>query len=172
MRSKAKVGGHPIHPMLVPVPIGLFVGALAADAAYQFTANVFFYDLAWWAMAGGIVGALAAAIPGLIDYLTVARLSRARAIATSHLIINLTVVGLYLVNCYVRYGHGALTGTAWGLAFSLEVVSIALLSVSGWLGGEMVYRFGIGIEREAMRISMLDEDRVRLEKADEEHVLR
>lgn len=172
MRSKAKVAGHPIHPMLVPIPIGLFIGALVADVAYQTSGNVFFYDLAWWAMAGGIVGALAAAVPGLIDYLTVARHTRARPTATAHLIINLTVVAFYAVNCAMRVGHGALAGTTWGLAFALDVVAIALLSVSGWLGGEMVFRFGIGIEREAMRISMLDEDRVSLEKADEEHVLR
>lgn len=172
MRSKAHIGGHPIHPMLVTVPIGLFVATLVADVAYQTSGNVFFYDVAWWTMAGGIVGALAAAVPGLLDYFYVAQHTRARATATAHMIINLTVVAVYAASLYLRMDHEALTGTMWGVAFGLEVLSIAALSASGWLGGELVFRFGLGVEREAMRISMLDEDRVGLERADEEHVLR
>lgn len=172
MRSKAKIGGHPIHPMLITVPIGLFIGTLVADVLYQTSGNVFWYDVAWWTMAGGILGALLAAVPGMIDYFGVARHTRARATATAHMVINLTVVALYAISLYLRNDHGALDGAPWAWAFGLDVVSIAMLSASGWLGGELVYRFGIGMEREAMRISMLDEDRVGLERADEEHVLR
>ena len=172
MRSKAQVGGHPLHPVLVTIPIGLFVATIVADAAYQTSGNVFWYDVAWWTMAGGVVGALLAAVPGLIDYVGVARKSRARATATAHMIINLAVVAIYLASLYVRYDHAALAGGAWALAFGLDVLAIAMLSASGWLGGELVYRFGIGFEREAMRISMLDEDRVALERADEDRILR
>lgn len=172
MRSKAKVGGHPIHPMLIPIPIGLFVATLVADVAYQTSGDVFWYDLAWWTMAGGIVGALLAAVPGLIDYFGVARHSRAQATATAHMLINLSVVAVYAASLYLRLDHGALTGTMWAVAFGAQVLAAAALTVSGWLGGDLVYRYGLGMEREAMRISMLDEDRVVLERADEEHVLR
>ena len=172
MRSKAKIAGHPIHPMLIPLPIGLFVGAIVADVLYQTSGNVFWYDVAWWTMAGGVVTALLAAVPGLIDYFAVARRTRARTTATVHMALNLTVVALYAVNLYIRNDHGALAGGTWGLAFGLDILAAGMLSASGWLGGELVYRFGIGFGREAMRISMLDEDRVTLERADEEHQLR
>ena len=172
MRSKARIAGHPIHPMLIPIPIGLFVATLVCDVAYQATANVFWYDVAWWTMAGGVLGALVAAVPGLIDYMGVARHSRGRATALAHMVINLTVVAAYLANLWLRNDHGALFGAPWALAFGLEIVAVAALSASGWLGGELVYRFGLGIEREAMRVSMLDEDRVTIDQADTDRVIR
>lgn len=170
MKSKAQIGGHPLHPILVTIPIGLFVATLAADVIYAVGGNGFFYDVAWWTMAMGVVGVVFAAIPGLIDYLGVARRTQANATALAHMALNSAVSLMYLANLYLRYDHAAVVGGAWWLAFGMDVAAVALLSASGWLGGELVYRYGIGMERDAMRISMLEEDRVGARTDD--HVLR
>lgn len=172
MRSKASIGGHPLHTVMVTIPIGMFTAALASDIAYQVSGQIFWYEVAWWALLAGMVSALAAAVPGLIDYFAVARHTPARATAIAHLIINVTVVAVYTLSLWLRRDYGALEGTAWALAFGLEAVSFAALGASGWLGGEMVYRFGLGMNRDAMRISMFQEDSQGVLHEDSERTLR
>lgn len=158
MRSKASIKGHPIHPMLIPIPIGLLVGSLVADLIYMADGSLFWYDMAWWAMAFGVVGALVAAIPGLIDYNAVVKRDRkARAIGLAHMIINLSVVGLYLLNLALRYNHLAASGPMFGATLALSVIAILALSASGWLGGELVYRFGVGMGGGEPRVTIAPE---------------
>jgi uncharacterized membrane protein len=141
MRTPANIAGHPIHPMLVPIPIGLWLFSLICDLIYRFVSQ----DPAWstvalYTMVGGIVGALAAAIPGLIDLLSLR--PGARNTALLHMGINLTVVLLYVINAFVRVK----AGDSQDLPVWLSVVAIALLIVSGWLGGKMVYLQGVAVE--------------------------
>jgi uncharacterized membrane protein len=141
MSSRASVARHPIHPMLVVFPIGLWVFSLVCDAIFHYGAhNLFWKDAAFYTMVGGIIGALAAAVPGLVDYLTIAD-RQVRRIGTTHMGLNLIVVALYAVNLYLR-GRSIPEATTpvW-----LSVAAIALLVVSGWLGGEMVYVHGMGV---------------------------
>lgn len=139
MTSRATIAGHPIHPMLVVFPIGLFVFSLISDLIYLGNRDPIWIDVAYYTMAGGIIGALAAAVPGLIDVFSIDD-AHVRKIGLTHMAINLTVVVLYLVNLWLRSGPGSLTLPTW-----LSVVSVALLAVSGWLGGEMVYVHGVGV---------------------------
>ena len=77
MRSKVAIAGHPLHPMLVPVPIGLLVGAVVADIAYPITdRDHMWYDIAFWALIGGVVSALIAALAGFGEYSPKPRRSR------------------------------------------------------------------------------------------------
>ena len=160
MKSTASFKDHPIHPMLVTLPIGLWVGSIVCDIVYAATKTVFWYDMAYWSMAFGIVGALLAAIPGLVDYNTTIRKSEnAYATARTHMILNLTVVVAYAVNLWLRGDYNAVGGTMLGLVIALSVVSLAVLSFSGYLGGHLVYHFGIGMSRESLRVSMLETER-------------
>ena len=138
---RAQIFKHPIHPMLVPLPIGLWIFSFLCDLAYRFLSdNVLWNDMALYTMAAGIAGALLAALPGFLDYLSLEDRAT-RRVATAHMLINLTTVGLYAVNLWLR------TTTSPGAAtpFALSIVGMILLSVAGWLGGELVFRHGVAV---------------------------
>jgi len=140
MRTPANIAGHPIHPMLVTLPIGLFVFSFVCDLIYVFgSGNPTFAIVALYTMAGGIVGALAAAIFGLIDLMSLPPEPRKTGLA--HMTINLIVVVLYVINFWLRSG----TPEAPGGYVWLSLIAIALLIVSGWLGGKMVYVYGVAV---------------------------
>jgi uncharacterized membrane protein len=74
MKTPTSIKAHPTHPMLVTIPIGLWIFSLAADIIYvgRLTSNPELWrEIAFYTMAGGIAGALLAAIPGFIDLLSV-----------------------------------------------------------------------------------------------------
>ena len=148
MRTPANIARHPIHPMLVPLPIGMWILSLACDIIAAFSANPATWKIvALYAMVGGIIGALAAAVFGLIDLLSLPDEVRSTAIA--HMSINLTIVVLFVINAWVRIASAdAGAGSAW--LVWLSVIAIALLVVSGWLGGKMVYRYGVAVDTETI----------------------
>ena len=136
----AKLGKHPIHPMLVGFPIGIWMLSLVGDLIFLYGSNPFWRELAFYTMVGGLIGAVAAAIPGLIDYLSLSA-SPVKTIATRHMTINLIVVGLYGVNLWLRAAGSEIAG--WPVA--LSALAVLMLAVSGWLGGELVYVHGVGV---------------------------
>ena len=141
--TPAHVGKHPVHPMLVVLPIGLWIAALAFDILYAATANPVWRTLAFWNIAAGIIGALLAAVPGFVDYLALD--GRARRIATYHMLLNLGAVALFAVNWYLRTRVSA--DSRWPLA--LSVIGVVGVMISGWLGGELVYRERVGVDEPA-----------------------
>lgn len=98
------------------------------------------YDIAFWSGIAAIVTALVAALPGFGDYFTVARNTDARNIATFHMLLNLSIVGLYFVGMLLMLDNGALNGGDLTLVVALHALGTGLLLLSGWLGGELVYR--------------------------------
>lgn len=148
MRTPANIARHPIHPMLVALPIGMWVLSLACDLIAPFTANPTNWKLvALYAMVGGIIGALAAAIFGFIDLLSLPEDIRKTGIV--HMSINLVVVVLFVVDAWVRIASADMGAASTGMVW-LSVVAIALLLVSGWLGGKMVYRYGVAVDTETI----------------------
>lgn len=146
MESRASIAEHPIHPMLVAFPIGLFAFSFISDLIFLGTGDVLWSDVAYYNMAGGIVGGLVAAIPGALDLFAMPH-SKMRAIGVVHMVINLFVVALFAINFWVRGGVAPeAIGPVW-----LSGLGIALLAVSGWLGGEMVYVHGAGVSAEHAR---------------------
>jgi uncharacterized membrane protein len=141
MRTPASIAKHPIHPMLVSIPIGLWVFSLLCDLIYVFGwGSERFEIVAFYCIVGGVIGALLAAIPGLIDLLSLPAGPKKTAIL--HMSINLTIVGIYLVNIGVRVGNpDSLRLPVW-----LSVAAIAMLCVSGWLGGKMVFEYGVAVD--------------------------
>lgn len=140
--STAAIGRHPIHPMLIPFPVAFLVGALLTDLTFWGTADPFWALVSYWLLVAGLAtGALAAAF-GMIDFWTI---PRAREVTAGwiHLVGNATALALTFVNLLLRGGGSAAAVMPWGLTLSALVA--ALLLVTGWFGGEMVYRYKIGV---------------------------
>ncbi len=143
-RSTARIGGHPIHPMLVPVPITCFVGTLLTDFAYWRTADLQWANFSDWLLTVGLIVMVLAAIAGIVDFLGDRRISRLRP-AWIHAVGNGVVLILAIANEFVhtRDAYGQMPA---GLILSLLMVLI--LAVTGWNGWDMVYRHGVAIRPE------------------------
>lgn len=139
-RSTAKIGTHPIHPMLVPFPIVCFVLTFVCDILYTQGHTELATPSIWLLCIGLLMGALAA-VAGLTDYLGDERL-RGLADALKHMLANVTVVVLEIVNLFLRVKDSTSIGST-GVYISLVV--ILLLLYSGWKGGDLVYRHGVGV---------------------------
>ena len=141
MRTPANIARHPIHPMLVPLPIGMWVLSVACDIIAAFSGNPGTWKVvALYAMVGGIIGALLAAVFGLIDLLSLPEGPRSTGI--KHMSINLIVVVLYVINFWGRWSAPENPGKLiW-----LSLIAIGLLVISGWLGGKMVYEQGVAVD--------------------------
>ena len=147
MSTPASIRRHPIHPMLVPLAIGLWVFSLVSDLIYRFGWGSEAWDaMAFYTLAGGIVGALLAAVPGFIDLLALPP-GKVKKVAVAHMAVNLGAVVVFAVNFGLRLN--AAPGAA--VPILLSVVGVALITVSGWLGGELVYVHGVGVARAADR---------------------
>ena len=139
--------GHPFHPILVTVPIGAWVSSVVFDIASLANADgaPTLVDASFWLIGIGIVGAAVAAVFGLMDFLAIPRHTRARTSGLAHLGLNLVVVALYVVNWFWRLGdHATATEVEVG-QLVLSIVALALLGVSGWIGGMLTYRFGVRV---------------------------
>src|SRR5829696_6236305 len=144
MRTPARIGSHPVHPMLIPFPIGLLVFSLICDLISLGSDDpATWATVALYSMVGGFIGALVAAVPGVIDLLSLAE-RKVRRIALTHMAINLVAVTLYAVNIGLRFS-GA---DNHGIPLVLSVAAAVLLGISGWLGGEMVYVHAVGLDSE------------------------
>jgi uncharacterized membrane protein len=140
--SKAAIRGHPIHPMLVPLPIGFLVGALLSDLAFWRTGDDFWARAALWLVAAGVVTALLAAVFGLIDFGAIKR-ARSHAAGWVHVVGNLIAVALSALSWLLRVGDPAAAVIPTGLILSALVAGILL--VTGWMGGELSYRYLVGV---------------------------
>ena len=144
METRASVAEHPIHPMLIPFPIALWIFSLASDLIYLFGfGGAVWKDIALYTMAGGIIGRLAAAIPGYIDYRSLSDPVIVR-VAQMHMVINVGLIVLFTINTGLRF----LNGPEALLPVLLSVLGVAALAVSGWLGGELVYVQGVAVQPE------------------------
>jgi uncharacterized membrane protein len=140
--------GHPFHPILVTIPIGAWIGSLVLDIASKSGDNGGALARgAYWMIGVGIIGALVAAIFGFLDFLALPRRTRALKVALTHMLFNLTVVGLFVASFIWRADRGATKETSTGL-FVLSGIALALLLVSGWLGGKLAYRYGVRVADE------------------------
>lgn len=143
MRTPASIAKHPIHPMLVNFPIGLWVFSLVCDLIGLGVAGPAVWStVAFYSMVGGFIGALAAAVPGFIDLLYYkGGAPLVKKIALTHMTINLSVVVLYAVNIGLRIG-----GVSTMVPIILSIIGVCAIAVSGWLGGQMVHVYGVGVE--------------------------
>lgn len=139
MSTRVTIAGHPIHPMLVTIPIGLWVFSLICDFAYLGTDDARWAVTAYFTLGGGIVGALIAAAPGLLDLLGL-RDPRAVRIGTYHLVLNLAIVAVQAWSFWLRMQDGGYPDV---LPRAISIVAVVALVISGWLGGHLVHVLGV-----------------------------
>jgi len=144
LRSVAQIAKQPIHPILIPVPIVCFIGALVTDIAYALSAEMMWADVSSWLLFVGIIFGVLAAIAGLIDFLG-NRLIRQQRPAWPHLIGSLLVLVLAFFNNLVHSRDAWTSVVPTGLI--LSILTVLVLPVTAWLGREMVYRYGVGVAR-------------------------
>jgi uncharacterized membrane protein len=142
--STAKIGAHPIHPMLIPFPIVCFIGVLVTDIVF-----VNNYDAGWatasrYLLGIGIVMAALAAVAGLTDFFGDKRIQGSDAI--KHMLANVTAVVLEIVNFFIRFNSDAAISR---IGIYLSAVVVLILLYSGWKGGDLVFRHGIGVNDSA-----------------------
>jgi uncharacterized membrane protein len=145
MKSAARIANHPIHPMLILIPAGAFIIVLLCDLAFLLTGDAMWWEATPPVLLIGVAGALLAAIPGVIDYVTIVPRHNARMIGLVHMLLNVLATALFAANAWMRYRAGAPPpdGTHGGLVLTL--IGNFLIAVSGWLGGTMVYEHHVGV---------------------------
>lgn len=142
MKSRAHISGHPLHPILVTFPIAFFIGTLCFDIIVVAGGNREFLQTAYWLNVAGCCGAVIAALPGFIDYLTVVPPhSSAKNRAAKHGLTNTTSLILFAIALYLRSDF-----IPHGWIVLIESVATVLLLFAGWMGGTLVYRNQIGVD--------------------------
>ena len=141
MASPASIKKHPIHPMLVALPIGLWIFALVCDVVFAAGGAASWRSVATYCVAAGIVGALLAAVPGLVDYFSIDEAEMKR-IATLHLAVNLGAVVIFAINLWLRFRLPVESD----VPLALSLIGVLAIGLGGWLGGEMVYVKGMAVE--------------------------
>lgn len=146
MASPASIGGHPIHPMLIPFPIALWVFSLIADVVYLWRGNPAWKDwVAFYALLAGIIGAALAAVFGIIDWLSI-KDREVKKVADWHARLNVIALVVFAASFYLRTAGGASwVGGSHTVPFALSVLGVILITISGWLGGELVFKHGVAV---------------------------
>jgi uncharacterized membrane protein len=148
MQTPARIFGHPIHPMLIPFPLALWTFSLIADLLYYFGSHDYVWvNVAFYTLFGGVIGAVLAAIAGIIDYFSI-RDRKASRIAAWHARFNVVALFVFGASLYLRTDSGGrVVNGSMTIPVLLSFLGVLLIAVSGWLGGELVYKHHIGVQR-------------------------
>ena len=138
----AKLFGHRIHPMLIPFPLGLLPTSVLFDVVYLLTDNGKWSEIAFWMIATGVLGGLAAIVFGAIDFSRVPDGTRAHSTGVVHALLSVSMVVLFAVSWLLRVGA---SGEPGAIAIILSLLGASLAVVTGWFGGELVERLGVGV---------------------------
>ncbi len=144
MRARAQIRSHPLHPLLVAFPIGLFVTSFIFDLIGHATGSGALFATAWYCTIAGLIGGAAAAIPGAVDLFTVVPPnSSGKRRGYKHALLNVAVLAIFIADAAYRWSPAA---PATGTSLVLSAIGVVLLFISGWLGGTLVYRNQIAVD--------------------------
>lgn len=142
MESRAKFLGHAIHPILIVFPLGLLATGVIFDAVYLIRGGATASTVAFWMIAAGIIGGIAASPFGWVDWFVIPNGTRAKSVGLLHGVGNVIVLLLFIGSWWLRYEHSDMRTLIYILSFA----GAGLAMITGWLGGELVDRLGVGID--------------------------
>jgi uncharacterized membrane protein len=145
MESKAKLMGHALHPILIVFPLGLLATGVVFDVIYLIQGSSQMSAVAYWMITAGIIGGLLAAIPGWIDWFAIPSGTRAKSVGLVHGLGNVVVLLLFAASWWFRGNTSGAAPAPATLAHILSFAGALLAVVTGWLGGELVERLGVGV---------------------------
>jgi len=143
MEARAKLFGHPIHQMLIVFPLGVLATSVILDVIFFITKHAGWADASYHIIPVGVLGGLAAALFGFLDWLSVPSGTRAKTIGGWHGGGNVVVVALFAISWWLRRSGPVSPSRG---ALTLSVIGVLLALVTGWLGGELVTRLGVGMD--------------------------
>jgi len=147
MYTKARIAKHPIHPMLVAFPIALYATTVLALFVHLGTSDPFWYRVALYANVGGVVMALVAAVPGLVDLANLPAYSTARETGLRHAAFNVLALLFFAASAAVIYGHWVRGHVlADGVPLALSLVGLASTATAGWFGWTLVQTHHVGVK--------------------------
>jgi uncharacterized membrane protein len=143
MESRVKFAGHPVHPMLIVFPLGLLGAAVLFDIIYLISNNSPWAVASYYMIGAGLVGGLAAAVFGWLDWLGIPAGTRAKRIGLWHGLGNVAVLVLFILSWLLRREDPLLPPTG---AIVAGLSGVVLAVITAWLGGELVYRLAVGVD--------------------------
>jgi uncharacterized membrane protein len=146
MESRVKFAGHSVHQMLIVFPLGLLATAVVFDIIYLVSDRSQWTVAAYYMIGAGIIGGLAAAGTGWLDWLGIPGGTRAKRVGLWHGAGNMVVVGLFLLSWILRRDNPELPPTG---AIVAGLLGAILALVTAWLGGELVDRMAVGVDTDA-----------------------
>lgn len=144
MRSRFRVAGHPAHPMLVMFPTALLPLMILFDALHWWTGDAGLWTAGFWIAVAGAATTVVAIVPGLVDLAAIPDETRAHRTAVFHMIVGFTILAVYGAAIWARWPVGSGPGN-FALASGIDVVGTLLVTLQGWLGGELVYKHHVGV---------------------------
>jgi uncharacterized membrane protein len=142
MEAKAKLFGHPIHQALIVFPLGVLATAVIFDVIHLVTGGPRWAEVSFWMIGAGVIAGLVVAPFGLIDWLGIPGGTRAKRVGLLHGVGNVVVVVLFAASWVMRRDNPTVPEA---LALVLSFAGGGLALITGWLGGELVSRLGIGV---------------------------
>jgi uncharacterized membrane protein len=143
MEARAKMMGHSLHQMLIAFPLGLLATAVVFDLAHVVWSGEGWATASFYMIAAGVIGGVAAAVFGLVDWLALPQPTRAYRVGLWHGLGNAVVLLLFAASWLLRREAPSEPGAA---AIVLSVAGGGLALATAWLGGELVDRLGVGVD--------------------------
>jgi uncharacterized membrane protein len=146
MQSKVKLLGHPVHPMIVPFPIAFYTATLVCSIVYAYNGNTFWFHVAFVANCAGIIMAVVAILPGLLDWLSIPELSDAKTTGLKHMIANVFSLGFFVANAAINYSSLSDLNPPIQSALMLTIFGFLIMLYAGFKGWKMVQTHHIGVD--------------------------
>lgn len=147
MYSRAKILGHPIHPMLVGFPVAFYTGALLSYIVYAVNRDPFWFHIGVVSNIAGVVGAVLAAIPGLIDWgVGIPNDHPAKATGLEHMLLNVGALAFFGIDAYLQYSKWNEVAPTYASAIALAAIGMGFVMAAGFLGWKMVQKHHVGVD--------------------------
>jgi uncharacterized membrane protein len=144
MESKVTIYGHPVHPMIIVLPLGLLPASVFADVLYHIMDDPTWGSVSFYLMVAGVLSGLAAGVIGFMDWKGLPVGTKARRVGAIHGLTNVVGIVVFLASLLLRFGDPSRPSP---FATSMAVIGLFVAVLGGWLGGELVFRLGVGVHQ-------------------------